>query len=178
MYAVLGDVQFELITYFEGMEAQFGMDYAEHALIGGKPRLQCVGEKLDEFRLQLTFHAAYCNPEAELLKLRQAMLSRQARQFVLGNGAYKGWFVIVELSATSRQTDRSGRLIAVEASLTLREYVEPRPLEVRKAQAKQAAKARRDAAPKQSTARVFPPPVSDALEGYSFGGLRGPWGGG
>ena len=36
MYAVLGDVEFELITYFDGMEAQFGMDYAEHALIGGK----------------------------------------------------------------------------------------------------------------------------------------------
>ena len=27
MYAVLGDVEFELITYFDGMEAQFGMDY-------------------------------------------------------------------------------------------------------------------------------------------------------
>ena len=40
MYAVLGDVEFELITYFDGMEAQFGMDYAEHALI------ECLGEAL------------------------------------------------------------------------------------------------------------------------------------
>ena len=62
MYAVLGDVEFELITYFDGMEAQFGMDYAEHALIGGTPRLQLVGEKLDEFRVELTFHASYCDP--------------------------------------------------------------------------------------------------------------------
>ena len=73
MYAVLGDVEFELITYFDGMEAQFGMDYAEHALIGGKPRLQLVGEKLDEFRVELTFHASYCDPEVELVKLRQAI---------------------------------------------------------------------------------------------------------
>ena len=47
MYAVLGNIQFELITYFEGMDAQFAADYAEHALIGRKPRLQAVGAKLD-----------------------------------------------------------------------------------------------------------------------------------
>lgn len=173
MYAVLGDVQFELITYFDGLEAQFGVDYAEHALIGRKPRLQWVGDKLDEFRLDLVFHIRFCDPEVELLKLRQALQSRQARQFVLGNGEYKGWFVMTELVATSRHTDKAGGLIALEAKVTLREYVEPQALEARKAQAKKAAKARRDAAPKKSATKPPEPPVLDARDGWAKNGSRG-----
>lgn len=162
MYAVLGDVQFELITYFDGMEAQFGVDYAEHALIGGKPRLQWVGDMLDEFNLDLTFHISFCDPEAELVKLRDAMLSRKARQFVLGSGAYKGWFVITSVKATSRQTDKAGGLIALDATVTLREYVEPKTQESRQAQAKKDAAEARQAAPQKTvavaeTAATLPP---------------------
>jgi hypothetical protein len=72
MYAVLGEIEFDLITYFDGLETQFGSDYAEHALIGRKPRLQFVGEKLDEVRIDLVFHVSYCDPEAELVRLKTA----------------------------------------------------------------------------------------------------------
>ena len=173
MYAVLGDVEFELITYFDGMEAQFGVDYAEHALIGGKPRLQRVGDKLDEFRLDLVFHGSYCDPELELVKLRQAMQLGEARQFVLGNGAYKGWFVITDLTATSRQTDKVGALVALDAAVTLREYVEPKTLETRKAQAKKTAAARRKSAPKKTATKTPEAPVLDARDGWAKNGSRG-----
>ncbi|XLM22142.1 phage tail protein, partial [Chromobacterium piscinae] len=123
MFALLGDVQFDLITYFDGFESQFGADYAEHALMEGKPRLQWMADKLDEIRIQLSFHSQYCDPEAELLKLRQALTDHQAMALVLGNGDYKGWFVLTELQATSKQTDKAGTLIALEASITLREFV-------------------------------------------------------
>ncbi|MCS3806692.1 phage protein U [Chromobacterium alkanivorans] len=123
MFALLGDVQFDLITYFDGFESQFGVDYAEHALIDGKPRLQRVGDKLDEIRIQLSFHSQFCDPEQELIKLQTALRAHQAMALVLGNGDYKGWFVLTELQATSRQTDQAGTLIALEASLTLREFV-------------------------------------------------------
>lgn len=149
MYAVFGPVEFELITYFDGMEASFGVDYAEHALIGRKSRLQWVGEKLDELRIDLVFHAAYCDPEAEFLKLRQAMQSREAGQFVLGSGEYKGWFVVTDLTLTSRQTDKEGRLIEVAASMTLREYVIPDLIEMKKARGKKQAAARRASAKKK-----------------------------
>ena len=173
MYAVLGDVEFELITYFDGMEAQFGMDYAEHALVGRKPRLQLVGEKLDEFRLELTFHASYCNPELELLKLRQAMQSGEARQFVLGSGAYKGWFVITDLTATSRQTDKFGTLISLDAMVTLREYVEPQTLEMRQALANKTASSKRKAAQKKTSTKTPEAPVLDARDGWAKNGSRG-----
>lgn len=123
MFALLGDVQFDLITYFDGFESQFGADFAEHALIEGKPRLQFIGDKLDEIRIQLVFHLSYCDPEAELAKLKDALAAHQAMALVLGNGDYKGWFVLTDVQATSKHTDKAGTLIALEASITLREFV-------------------------------------------------------
>lgn len=123
MFALLGDVQFDLITYFDGFESQFGADYAEHPLIEGKPRLQFIGDKLDEIRIQLAFHLHYCDPEAELAKLKDALAAHQAMALVLGNGDYKGWFVLTDVQATSKHTDKAGTLIALEASITLREFV-------------------------------------------------------
>lgn len=122
MYAILGEVEFDLITYFDGLETQFGADYAEHALIGRKPRLQFVGDKLDEVRIDLVFHSSYCDPEAELVRLRNAQASHEAFSLVFGNGDYKGRFVITGLTATGRHTDTSGTLLAVDASINLREF--------------------------------------------------------
>lgn len=123
MFALLGDVQFDLITYFDGFESEFGADFAEHPLIEGKPRLQFIGDKLDEVRIQLAFHQYYCDPEAELVKLTKALGAHQAMALVLGNGDYKGWFVLTSVQATSKHTDKSGTLVALEAGITLREFV-------------------------------------------------------
>lgn len=122
MFAILGEVEFDLITYFDGLETRFGAEYAEHALIARKPRLQFVGDRLDEVRIDLVFHASYCDPEAELVRLRNALASHEALSLVLGNGDYKGRFVITDLTATGRHTDTAGTLLAVEASVDLREF--------------------------------------------------------
>lgn len=122
MYALLGDIEFNLVTAFDGLELQTGSDYAEHALIGRKPRLQHVGEKLDELRFQLKYHAHYCDPEVEIGRLRLAQRARQPMPFIQGNGDFRGTFVITELSTVAQHTDAFGTLIAVEATMTLREY--------------------------------------------------------
>ena len=122
MFAILGEVEFDLITYFDGLETRFGAEYAEHALIARKPRLQFVGDKLDEVKIDLVFHSSYCDPEAELVRLRNALASHDALSLVLGNGDYKGRFVISNLTATGRHTDTAGTLLAVEASVDLREF--------------------------------------------------------
>ena len=124
-HAVLGDIRFNLITYFEGMELRYAADYAEHALIEGKPRLQWTGDKLDEVSWDLVFHSGFCDPEAELLKLRRAVSDHKALPLVFANGDYKGYFVPTEVTLTSRQLMRDGGAIWIESTLTLREYVEP-----------------------------------------------------
>ncbi|HAM6769288.1 TPA: phage tail protein, partial [Escherichia coli] len=122
MFAVLGDIEFELITYWDGFEATFGVDYAEHARIGGKPGLQFVGDRLDEIQITLVFHQHYCVPDVELARLRTAMKAHQALALVFGNGDYRGWFVITDVTATSEQTDSTGNVLAVSATVSLREY--------------------------------------------------------
>lgn len=121
MFAVLGDIEFELITYWDGFEATFGVDYAEHARIGGKPGLQFVGDRLDEIQITLVFHQHYCVPDVELARLRTAMKAHQALALVFGNGDYRGWFVITDVTATSEQTDSTGNVLAVSATVSLRE---------------------------------------------------------
>ena len=123
MFAVLGDIEFELITYWDGFEATFGVDYAEHPRIGGKPGLQFIGDKLDEIQISLVFHQHYCVPDVELARLRTAMKAHQALALVFGNGDYRGWFVITDVTATSEQTDSTGNVLAVNATASLREYI-------------------------------------------------------
>ncbi len=163
MYAVLGDVEFELITYFDGLDVQFGASFAEHARVGDKPRLQWVGDELDEVTFQLVFHASYCDPEAELLKLHSALRSREARQFVLGNGAYKGWFVITRLSGTSRQTDAKGALVAMDATVTLKEFAEKASITRRLMRDQKLAKLRRASAVEMGDLAKLPPLKLDKL---------------
>lgn len=123
MYAILGEIQFDLITYIDGIEGTSGADFAEHALIEGKPRLQFIGDQLDEYALEFTFHDYFCDPQAELVKLKQAKDGHKAMAFVLGNGDYKGYFVITELRHVLTQTSSDGTIIAMTANMTLREYV-------------------------------------------------------
>ena len=122
MYAVLGDIEFELITYWDGFEVTSGVDYAEHPRIGGKPGLQFVGEKLDEIQLSLVFHQQFCTPDAEMARLKTARQAHQALALVFGNGDYRGWFVITDMTTTSEQTDATGNTLALNATVTLREY--------------------------------------------------------
>lgn len=122
-FALLGDIQFELLAYFEGMEWHYATDYAEHARIEGKPRLQFIGDKLDELKLSTRFHTFYCEPEVEIQRLREAQLSHAAMPFVLGTGEFKGDFVITEFSVTPEFTDYQGALVSATASLSLKESI-------------------------------------------------------
>lgn len=122
MFAVLGPISFRLITYFEGVSNKIGYDYAEHAVIEGKPRLQWIGDDLQEVDIDLLFHVSYCNPEAELAKLRIAGSMHTALPLVYGSGHYVGMFVVKSIKSTTRQTTGSGALVAITARVTLLEY--------------------------------------------------------
>jgi len=124
-FALLGDIQFELITYFDGLEGRFGSDYAEHALIEGKPRIQWIGDKLDEWTIKLKFHKLYCDPDLEIARLRDALEMHKPLPFVLATGEYRGEFVVTDISVTSEQTDLIGALVSLEACVFIKEHVPP-----------------------------------------------------
>lgn len=163
-HALLGDIAFDLITYFDGSSTKFGADYAEHAHIGNKPQLQFTGLKLDEISWQLVFHAGFCNPARELLKLKNAVAKHEILPLVFANGDYKGKFVVVDVDTTSTQTLKDGTLISMQARVALREYVAPKlltttkpkqtPVAVKSGTQKPARTVKRKPKPRAATART------------------------
>lgn len=67
-HVLLRPIAFDLITYLEGMERHVEGDYAELVVFGGKPRLQCVGDKLDADTWQIVLHDEFCSPATEITK--------------------------------------------------------------------------------------------------------------
>lgn len=147
MFAQLGNIKFDLITYFNGLEIGNKYDYAEHQVIEGKPKLQYTGETLETDQIRLNFHQSFCTPRNELKKLKELAKKHQAVNFMFGNGEQKGNFVIEEINSIINQTDKLGNIISIEVYLRLKEYYVDKSLESqktkRKALAKKKAKAKR-----------------------------------
>ena len=40
MYAVLGEIEFKVVAFWDGFKSTMGVDYATHARIEGKPGVQ------------------------------------------------------------------------------------------------------------------------------------------
>ena len=148
-HALLGPIMFSLITYMDGLERRVSAEYAELTVFGGKPRLQAVGDKLDEYTWNIVLHAGFCNPVAEIEKIEAAVRAHEAMPLVFANGDMKGWFVPVEVSQTYRATSADGTPIWLEATLTLKEHVLPPALVEQKKEPKAAEKPGRAGKPKK-----------------------------
>jgi len=122
MFAQLGDIEFELITYFNGMNESQSYNYAQHERINQKPVIQFLGLNLQEQDIKLNFHASFCTPEDEIKKLKDVANLGTPLKFIKGNGDYVGVFVITEIASVTEQATNEGDLISVQVDLKLREY--------------------------------------------------------
>ena len=122
MFAQHGDIQFDLITYFDGINDTITYNYAEHERINNKSLLQFLGENLQEFTIKLNLHSSFCVPEEEILKIRTEAKLGKPLKFIKGNGEYVGAFVISQIQKTTEQTSPEGDLIAIQVELQLKEY--------------------------------------------------------
>lgn len=131
LYAVLDDTELDVIQWLDGFESRFAAEWPEQGLIGRKSLIQHTGFAPDEIRLRVLLHSQWCDPSAELAKLKTRLDEAQPLSFVLGTGEYRGKFALVEIAAVTRQTDGFGALMALEADITLRECIgdpaEPNP---------------------------------------------------
>ncbi len=122
MFAQLGDIKFELITYFNGLNETVSYNYAQHERIENKPILQFLGKNLQEENIKLNFHRTFCVPEDELKNLVDVADKAEPLKFIKGNGEYVGVFVIEEIGKTVEQTSAEGDLLSIQVDLRLREY--------------------------------------------------------
>jgi len=122
MFAQLGEIKFDLITYFNGIEETNSYNYAEHPRINQKPMLQFLGENLQEQSIKLNFHTNFCTPELEIKKLKETAKKATPLKFIKGNGEYIGVFVITEISSVTEQASKQGYINSIQIDLKLREY--------------------------------------------------------
>lgn len=122
MFAQLGDMKFELITYFNGLTETVSYNYAQHDRIENKPLLQFLGKNLLEENIKLNFHRSFCIPEDELKNLVEVADKAEPLKFIKGNGEYIGVFVIEEIRKTTEQASPEGDLLSIQVDVRLKEY--------------------------------------------------------
>lgn len=122
MFAQLGDIKFELITYFNGWDETVSYNYVQHERIENKPALQYLGKNLLEENIRLNFHRSFCVPENELKNIVEVADKITPLKFIKGNGEYIGVFVIEEIGKTTEQTTPEGDILSIQVDLRLKEY--------------------------------------------------------
>ncbi|HGA5503368.1 TPA: phage tail protein [Salmonella enterica subsp. enterica serovar Potsdam] len=122
MFALLGNMEFEVLTGPEALDATMGSDFAQQDRTGGKPGLQFTGDRLDEYHLTLMWHQQYCDPVTQWKQLNAARLAHQALAFVTGAGDYLGYFVITDANPSWQLAGDGGQVQAMQVEVTLREF--------------------------------------------------------
>jgi len=122
MFAVLGEIVFQLVSSPTSAAFVSRWNYAEQPVIEDRPRLQWTGDGLQTISLELQFHRSFTNPALQLAALTAAASDHQARALILGNGDHRGYFVIVSLETTAKQMSGSGDMIAATARAQLKEW--------------------------------------------------------
>ena len=104
MFAMLGEVRFELLGSFTDLEETHGASYAKHEVLAGRPRLQAMGNELTQIRFGLKLHWKLGDVDAAYKGLIAAKEAQQAVSLVFGSGRFVGWFVVESLTAPCCRT--------------------------------------------------------------------------
>ena len=122
MFAVFGEILFEVLSSPSGFESSRSWDYAEHRVVKDRPKLQWIANALESLELDFHFHASFTDPSAQLDALTAAADDHNARPLVFGNGVHRGYFIVLAIRTTSRQMGADGRLIAITVRVSLKEW--------------------------------------------------------
>lgn len=145
MFCQLGHIRFERSTYFTGMETTKGYGFAEHARVASKPTLQGVGDPLDALTLDMRLHASWCDPAAVAEQVVSAAERKEAMALTMGDGTYRGRFVVTEIVATNHHHTPDGAVLWMDLRLSLKEWVDDEPLATAKRQRIAQSPARKSA---------------------------------
>lgn len=119
MYFQLGDITFQGMIGFESFTDNDEAVYAQHDLIGTKPKLQRTGDALKEISGTISFHSSFCIPEDEYFKLIAKKVSGEPLSLIYGNGRYEGDYIIKGVSRQPNQTTPNGDYIHLTCTVSL-----------------------------------------------------------
>ncbi|HVB82183.1 MAG TPA: phage tail protein [Candidatus Binataceae bacterium] len=122
MFALFGEIPFQVIGSPEILESSRRFDYAEHRVVEDRPRLQWLAAELESITLAMLFHASFTDPALQLEALLAAGYDHQARALVLGNGTFRGFFVVESVVTSAIQLGADATPIAIRVQAKLREW--------------------------------------------------------
>src|ERR1700736_5706106 len=122
MFALLGEISFQVIGSPATFESSRRFDYAEHRVVEDRPRLQWLAAELESITLAMLFHASFTDPAAQLEAMLTAANDHQARALVLGNGTFRGFFVVESVATSDVQLGADATPIAIRVQANLREW--------------------------------------------------------
>jgi len=119
----LGDYVFEGLKLPQSWGLSFATNYAQIPIIGGKPVVQKLDEKLVEQEFTVLFSDEFCVPVDEINALQKYRRNGNVLPLTGGDGQNYGKYVITEISQTNaRANDSTGYISAIEATIKLLEY--------------------------------------------------------
>lgn len=124
MFMQLGSLIFETTGPITDLQRRREYAYAEHAVIEGKPRLQYVGDQLEEINIGFTFSEAFCNPTLSLDELAGLADRHQAVPLLFGDGRLLGRYVVRETDVTLRETNIWGTVTRATGRIRIVEWTE------------------------------------------------------
>jgi len=122
MFAVLGEIVFEVLGSPNAFTSTRTWDYAEHQVVEGRPKLQWLADGLATIDLDFHFHSSFTDPSAQAAALIAAGSDHSARPLVFGNGIHRGYFIVTSIRTTAQQMSADGDLIGITMRAVLKEW--------------------------------------------------------
>lgn len=162
-------MQFQLGTkVFDGLFAPSALSFsgneaniAEYPLINQKPRVQHTGNMLELMSFRMKLRIEFCNPDQEIKDLRNWKENGEVLPLLIGDGQYKGDFLIRSVPYEVVQTFPDGTIIEANVSIELVEHI-PFSREEQQAQQHRKDAIAINTTPSQNPRRTKKTPESEA----------------
>lgn len=124
----LGKVIFTCSSFYiktiNNMSIDKSVNWIEHKMMNGKPKLQFDGENLDSIKFDIHLNSAFnVNPLLSAKELEEYMKKGNTLKFILGRKVIgTGWYVITSISETHKTFSSLGVVTKIELSIELKEY--------------------------------------------------------
>lgn len=126
----LGDIVFEVsddkILTFYDYGRKTSARFSSHEIIGKKPKLEFIGQAIDEisFTIKLSAYKGI-NPKEQAEKIREMIENGEVVRFIMaGLPIGKNKWVIESMNEKANFHNSIGQIVSADVELSLREYVE------------------------------------------------------
>lgn len=128
-FGAWGDLVFEVSSFriltFDDYKRTTKHRYVKHEIMNYKPKLESVGQDLEEIEMKIKFMTSLgVDPATETEKLRAMCNAAECNYLIIGTECIGSClFVLEEISEEVKIWDALGRIVSSEITVKFKEYV-------------------------------------------------------